>query len=805
MFAEQQLDPGGDSTTAFMPDRRWIFHTTSAFILIIILAAFLIHWSIPSTGITIEVATGIISEIAAGSAAEQAGLQQGDQVLRFYDYLWSDSDEQLWLFPLDWRDRRGIPIQVRRDGTVIAVTMGIQPPAFDERLERVVWSLLACGFWLTGLLLSYAQTHQQSRIPLVAWVWLGLSAVTGVYHLASIGSYPLTIVLLWALITLGMPFCVYAHVWFPMRPMPATVAPMAWRWFVRSVLAVQAGLILLVIILRPTIAELRDLLIDLAAPALTIGLGVAGVILWRAYQQAMIAHTRRQIRLVAMACIAVAAGWSMFRIAPAFLGAETLLPQLWLSVLITLVPLAYLAGAFIPDLYRLDRLILRMGVHIGTALVLALCIGITVSLLDVHGPVPALWMAVVFVIGYRPLQRFGARLLPSSVRDRDMYTPLQRAAHTLTTTLDRDRLETALIGGIQATFGAPLGYYRPHDEDAEMLHLVHQQRLPLPAVITRATIQDLLGDELVIEHGRRLLASEDSQEANERDLLAYVPGVALWCQIRGAQQQVLGVLALGRRDDLDPYRPHDIAALRQLLDAAILALGHSAEYRERQQAEETIRALYRHMKQVQDLTAAEIARDIHDDVLNVAVVLNIQSLHELLQRTSDPDLRARIEEVLHSEQMVSRYLRQVCERLHPTGIDDPFGFAAVVRQHLEKVAAAWMGVCRLNITGAPIPMPITMQRELLRIVREAAVNAIKHSGGSDVAVTIQFQSEPQPHVTVLIRDNGRQHHPIRPRIGGWGLRNMMESARTLGGSLDFQQTPGGGTTVVVAVSVPPML
>ena len=138
------------------------------------------------------------------------------------------------------------------------------------------------------------------------------------------------------------------------------------------------------------------------------------------------------------------------------------------------------------------------------------------------------------------------------------------------------------------------------------------------------------------------------------------------------------------RGDLDPYRAEDIRELQRLLAAASLALANSAAYAQRRDAETMIRQLYQHLQVAQDTTAAAIAHDLHDEIMDVNVRLNIESIRALIGQVRDEALRTELELLLESEQSMGQALRLICVQLHPAGIDDPLGLAAVLRMQVDK-------------------------------------------------------------------------------------------------------------------------
>ncbi len=269
----------------------------------------------------------------------------------------------------------------------------------------------------------------------------------------------------------------------------------------------------------------------------------------------------------------------------------------------------------------------------------------------------------------------------------------------------------------------------------------------------------------------------------------------LWCQIR-QQTQLLALLILGMRGDLDPYRLCDQHALQRLVVAASMAFANSAAYMHLRESEETIRYLNRHLQHAQDETGRRIARELHDEIINVHVRLNVQSLEHIARDTTDLCLRREIEQVLRSEQTVGMTLRSICEQLHPTGIDDPIGLPAVLRAHVQKTESRWQGQCRFICDGKLQPVRADVQLAALGIVREALTNASKHANATEITVTLRFPSQSEGSACLTITDNGQGGAPVRPKPGHWGLRQMQERALGIGGTLEIISQAGAGTTLL---------
>jgi signal transduction histidine kinase len=81
-----------------------------------------------------------------------------------------------------------------------------------------------------------------------------------------------------------------------------------------------------------------------------------------------------------------------------------------------------------------------------------------------------------------------------------------------------------------------------------------------------------------------------------------------------------------------------------------------------------------------------------------------------------------------------------------------------------------------------------------RIVQESLNNAIKHSGASEVIVSVRAE----PGLEISIFDNGCGFdREKRGKMPGLGLAGMEGRAKMLGGCLSIETAPGIGTRVTL--------
>jgi signal transduction histidine kinase len=88
---------------------------------------------------------------------------------------------------------------------------------------------------------------------------------------------------------------------------------------------------------------------------------------------------------------------------------------------------------------------------------------------------------------------------------------------------------------------------------------------------------------------------------------------------------------------------------------------------------------------------------------------------------------------------------------------------------------------------------------LFKILQEAIINALKHSGCSRIVISIE--SDLDWKITINDNGNGFTDDPSKPTAGGGnGLHNMKNRSRDAGWNINWQAINGGGTRVQIATA-----
>jgi len=127
------------------------------------------------------------------------------------------------------------------------------------------------------------------------------------------------------------------------------------------------------------------------------------------------------------------------------------------------------------------------------------------------------------------------------------------------------------------------------------------------------------------------------------------------------------------------------------------------------------------------------------------------------------------------------------------------------KQRLENLARHFRDFAQVDVA---IDVPGTLRtlndqqrHSLTQIVREALSNVARHAKATQVRIIVR---EVGNNLTVTIGDNGHGFDTSRTEtMNSFGLRNMVQRAKRLGGTLLIESEIGQGTTITAQVPIRP--
>jgi signal transduction histidine kinase len=181
-----------------------------------------------------------------------------------------------------------------------------------------------------------------------------------------------------------------------------------------------------------------------------------------------------------------------------------------------------------------------------------------------------------------------------------------------------------------------------------------------------------------------------------------------------------------------------------------------------------------------------IARDLHDGLAQELAYMVTTTRKLVDGRYGDQELTKLASAAERGLDESRRAIASLTQRNH-----QPFDVALV--QTVEEVAHRLGAQVFVTADEAP-RLTQERQEQLLRIVREAVTNAVRH--GSANVVRVEFSNGQGLHLRV--EDDGAGFDPAAVHPNGFGLIGMRERAAALGGQL-FIASTSEGTQIEVVV------
>ncbi len=382
----------------------------------------------------------------------------------------------------------------------------------------------------------------------------------------------------------------------------------------------------------------------------------------------------------------------------------------------------------------------------------------------------------------------GVHLLVALVDPGRMDWSLRRLGHDVEVTAALSDLRAALLGGDseERLFGRICDSTRAilGADNAGLLRLEGTDRVRLVAVVdpTRnapGAVWPIVNDE----YGRALRESRVAAYTVP-DASAAASGLAMGSELQIAMAPVVSggrtlgsLMAIRTR----PFDAEELAVLGVYAGGVSEALTVSearAEF-------ERLRA------------RAEVARDLHDESIQDLAAIRL-SLTSLGSDAPDAQWRDRLDEVGDDVERVTKHLRDLARNLdaEPEASDLGDAVRSLTSRRAGRVGMGWSVVVDDHAVASLAP---GVRAEILSVLNEAVSNAVRHSDGTELAVTLVADDA---ELIVTVTDDG-----VGPgaasREGGRGLRNLRARAAERAGVCSVEPGPDGvGTRLTWSIPVP---
>ena len=380
---------------------------------------------------------------------------------------------------------------------------------------------------------------------------------------------------------------------------------------------------------------------------------------------------------------------------------------------------------------------------------------------------------------------------------RDQMRSLYEVAYTLSTTVDYRQVLDATLRESRRLVAFNIGFVLLSSGQPDELYVAASQSLSVSDQTRRVKV------------GRGLAAALRSPEPCVVPDVSQEPDLQSFDSLKSCRSASLIPLRANLRTyglmvvasgEAGAFSGEQIENLTALANYAIIAL-HNAQliFDLKEERSKLISK--------EEVVRHQLARDLHDGPAQAvaAITMNVEFIKRLLER----DPRRVLEELDKLSILAKRTtyeIRTMLFELRPLVLETQ-GLKVTLEQYLERFQGNSAGVAiLLDADGAAsVQLETKTEGTLFNIIQEAMNNALKHAKAKTVWVRLRREGR---NLIAVVQDDGigfdmQAVMRTYEKRGSFGLLNIDERARLVGGNAEIQSVPGNGTTVTIIVPIEP--
>ena len=202
--------------------------------------------------------------------------------------------------------------------------------------------------------------------------------------------------------------------------------------------------------------------------------------------------------------------------------------------------------------------------------------------------------------------------------------------------------------------------------------------------------------------------------------------------------------------------------------------------------------LLRTQTETQEETFRQISEELHD---NVGQLLGSTKNLLWITERSLAEVPDALRTAIATLATAMQDLRSLSKALNKEWLER-FNLVDNLRVESERINYAGNIVVTVDTTCKELPLRPEDQIVLFRIIQEALHNGIKHSEATHLGITLGWNGG---RILIRVRDNGKGFDKDTTQSPGVGLINMKRRTGLLKGTIDWESTPTGGTTVMISI------
>jgi signal transduction histidine kinase len=208
----------------------------------------------------------------------------------------------------------------------------------------------------------------------------------------------------------------------------------------------------------------------------------------------------------------------------------------------------------------------------------------------------------------------------------------------------------------------------------------------------------------------------------------------------------------------------------------------------------------RRLIESQEAERQRIARELHDSLGQNLLIIKNRAVMGLQENSTPERMREQLREISEASTGSVEEVRAIARALRPYQ-RDRLGLTKTLEDAAATVTTT--GGLRIATEVDPVDGLFAEDAEIAvyRIVQEGLNNIINHAGATSARLVVRRHPES---VQIDLTDDGRGIDPGQE--DGFGLTNLRERVRLLGGTLAVRTAPDQGTRLqaTIPLSPPPL-
>lgn len=298
-----------------------------------------------------------------------------------------------------------------------------------------------------------------------------------------------------------------------------------------------------------------------------------------------------------------------------------------------------------------------------------------------------------------------------------------------------------------------------------------------------------LSDTLINENNVRTIAElQEKYDSDKKDLL--IENKELEIRSTNARLRQRNIIAI------------ILAALIAVIVLAAYLLYNRYKLKKQQELNEVIiKQQELRSKAVIDAEEQErtrIAKDLHDGIGQQlsAVKLLANSLEHTNTETEHNTKLTNLKTILDDS---IKEVRAISHNMMPNALFK-LGLNSAIREFIDKISSTGLLKIDLQIIELNKQLDKTTEVILYRVIQELVNNIIKHAQAHSIG--IQIINHDDTMLNILVEDDGVGFDTgNKNSFSGIGLKNIISRIEYINGTVEFDSSPGRGTTVIIDVPI----